>query len=305
MDFSAIGQRIRELRKSLKLSQDELAQGICTQAQISKIEKGDVYPYANTLYLISQKLGVDVNYFFEIGSTPRVDYVNEVSRQLRLTRRHLLYEEMNRIVKLEEDNPLFTQNGRNRQLILWHKGVYEHAVNNNVEKSIELLKSAIDLTHVLDKVWNEREIEVLMSMGAVYVTDNQNEISLKIFLEAKEHLSHLVFISDHSILPRLYYNIARVYTRLKQYDESITYCKNGIKYCLEKDNLFPLAELHYQVSYNLEKLGKYSDSIYYLNKAISIFELIEDKKYMNLLKEKKSSLELHYGDITKADHSKT
>ena len=43
MDFSIIGQRIRELRKSLKLSQEELAEGICTQAQISKIEKGDVF----------------------------------------------------------------------------------------------------------------------------------------------------------------------------------------------------------------------------------------------------------------------
>ncbi|WP_139892103.1 helix-turn-helix domain-containing protein [Bacillus sp. D386] len=301
MDFSAIGQRIRELRKSLKLSQDELAQGVCTQAQISKIEKGDVYPYANTLYLISKKLGVDVNYFFEIGSTPRVDYVNEVSRQLRLTRRHLLYDEMNRIVKLEENNPLFTQNGRNKQLILWHKGIYEHAVNNNVEKSIDLLQNAIDLTHVLDKVWNEREIEVLMSMGAVYVTDNQNEIALKIFLEAKAHLSQLFFISDHSILPRLYYNIARVYTRIKQYDESITYCKKGIQYCIEKDNLFPLAELHYQVSYNYEKLGDYSQSIFYVDKAISIFELNEDTRFMNLVKEKKRSLEVHLSELKKAD----
>ena len=301
MDFSAIGQRIRELRKSLKLSQDELAQGICTQAQISKIEKGDVYPYANTLYLISQKLGVDVNYFFEIGSTPRVDYVNEVSRQLRLTRRHLLYDEMIRIVKLEENNPLFTQNGRNKQLILWHKGIYEHAVNKNVEKSIELLQSAIDVTHVLDKVWNEREIEVLMSMGAVYVTDNQNELSLKIFLEAKAHLSQLFFISDHSILPRLYYNIARVYTRIKQYEESITYCKNAIKYCLEKDNLFPLAELHYQVSYNYEKLGDYSQAMFYVNKAISIFELNEDTRFMNLVKEKKKSLEIQLEELKKAD----
>ena len=115
MDFSIIGQRIRELRKSLKLSQEELAEGICTQAQISKIEKGDVYPYANTLYLISQKLGVDVNYFFEIGSTPRIDYVNEVFRQLRLARRSLQFEEMERIIKVEEKNPLFSQNNKHFQ----------------------------------------------------------------------------------------------------------------------------------------------------------------------------------------------
>ena len=80
------------------LSQEELANGICTQAQISKIEKGDVYPYATTLYLISQRLGVDVNYFFDIGTTPRLDYVQEVYKQLTYTRRNSNYEEMAQIV---------------------------------------------------------------------------------------------------------------------------------------------------------------------------------------------------------------
>ena len=52
MDFSAVGKKIKELRKQIGLSQEELAEGICTQAQISKIEKGVVYPYATTLSLI-------------------------------------------------------------------------------------------------------------------------------------------------------------------------------------------------------------------------------------------------------------
>ncbi|MED3909921.1 helix-turn-helix transcriptional regulator [Peribacillus simplex] len=39
MDFFAVGQKIKELRKQIGLSQEELASGICTQAQISKIER--------------------------------------------------------------------------------------------------------------------------------------------------------------------------------------------------------------------------------------------------------------------------
>lgn len=301
MDFSAIGQRIRELRKSLKLSQEELAEGICTQAQISKIEKGDVYPYANTLYLISQKLGVDVNYFFEIGSTPRVDYVNEVTRQLRLARRNMRYDEMQRIIKLEEKNPLFMQNGRNRQLILWHKGICEHVVHKNAEKSIEILKSAITITHTLDKVWTEREIELLLSIGSVYFVENELKLALDIFLEAKAHLDQLFYLSDHTIMPRLYYNMARVYTRFTEYEKSIVYCKEAIKYCLDKDNLFPIGELHYHMSYNYEKLGNISTALLYLNKTIMIFELIEDEKYMKIIRDKKAQLEGLYSK--KADHS--
>lgn len=290
MDFSAIGQRIRELRKSIGLSQEELARDICTQAQISKIEKGDVYPYANTLYLISQKLGVDVNYFFEIGSTPRLDYVSEVARQLMLARRNFKYQEMERIVKAEQHNPLFIQNTRNRQLILWHKGIYEHVLYGNVEKALELLNEAIDTTHKLDKVWSEKEIEILLTIGVVYFEEENYNEALITYLKAKKYLVQLPFHNDNTLLPRLYYSIARVYTRMLNYNESIVYCKQAIKWCLEKDNLFTLGELHYQISYNYEMLHNYPSAKTYLERAITIFELQQDEKYLVFIKDKLDDL---------------
>jgi transcriptional regulator with XRE-family HTH domain len=75
MDYALIGKKIKELRKIVGLTQSELAEEICTQALISRIEKGDIYPSATAIYQISKKLGVDVNYFFEIGTTPRLDYI--------------------------------------------------------------------------------------------------------------------------------------------------------------------------------------------------------------------------------------
>ena len=303
MDFSIIGQRIRELRKSLKLSQEELAEGICTQAQISKIEKGDVFPYANTLYLISQKLGVDVNYFFEIASTPRIDYVNEVFRQLRLTRRSLQFEEMDRIIKLEEKNPLFTQNSRHLQMILWNKGLCEHALYKNTEGGIKILWEAIELTHTNNKVWTEREIEILIAIGSIYSEEGRTQEASDIFLGALENLQQLVFISDNTILPRLYYNLARVYGMLENYEESNYYCKKGIKHCLSKDNLYPLGELHYQICYNYEKMGQLDKALSYLDKAVIIFELLEDQTYLPTLKDGRQNL-LHLIEKQKeTDHA--
>jgi len=303
MDFSIIGQRIRELRKSLKLSQEELAYGICTQAQISKIEKGDVFPYANTLYLISQKLGVDVNYFFEIGSTPRIDYVNEVFRQLRLARRSLQFEDMERIIKLEEKNPLFTQNNRNLQMILWNKAIYEHAVYKKVDEAVQILWDAIEISHTNDKVWTEREIELLITIGSIYTEEDRKEEAINVFHKVLDSLDQLVFISDNTIMPRLYYNLARVYGKLENYKESIYYCQKGIKHCLAKDNLYPLGELHYQISYNYDKLGQPEEALSYLNKAVIIFELIEDQNYLPMLAEGKKSLLQKIEQQQEADHA--
>ncbi|HYK74965.1 MAG TPA: helix-turn-helix transcriptional regulator, partial [Pseudoneobacillus sp.] len=214
MDFLAIGEKIRELRKLLGLTQKDVANGICTQAQISKIENGDVDPYGSTLYQISQRLGVDVNYFFDIGSTPRLDYVKEVSRQLMIARRNVNYEEMKQLVENEEDNPLFTQNRKNLQLLLWHKGIYEYELSRNSSNAFHYLDDAIALTH--SKHWTEREIEILISKGVILFEEGKLEEALAIYSPAKEHLGILPYLQDETIISRLYYNTARTLTRLKQ-----------------------------------------------------------------------------------------
>lgn len=286
MNFSAIGQRIRELRKLMNLSQGELAKGICTQAQISKIEKGDVYPYASTLYLISERLGVDVNYFFDIGTTPRLDYVQEVLRQLTLARRNSDYREMEQIVKTEEKNPLFQQNNKNFQVLLWHKGICQYMLHKDSKAAIDILSKAIALTHYTDKVWSEREIEVLLSIGSVYFEEKDYKKSLKVYFEAKEYLHQLPFINDHTLLCRLYYNIARSLTRLEKYSDSIKYCREAVRWCIEKDNLYLLGELHYHIGYNYEIQGKFQKARECMQKSLIIFELQEDEKYVNFINSK-------------------
>ncbi len=285
MDFSAVGKKIKELRKNLKVSQEELAEGICTQAQISKIEKGIVYPYAPTLYLISQKLGVDVNYFFDIGMTPRLDYVQEVSNQLKVFRREHNYQEMMEIVRAEEDNPLFAQNNKNLQLLLWHKGIYEYEVEKKFDISIRTLENAITLTHKTEKLWTEREIEIHLTIGAIYVKEDLN-LALDVFERIDENLKVLPNLSDLTLKSRLYYNLARVLTRLDRVDESIKYCIEGIRWCLKKDMLYLLGQLHYHIGYNYELKEDSTKAIHYMKKALTVFELQQDEKYIPIINEK-------------------
>lgn len=289
MDFSAIGKKIRELRKNIGLSQEDVAEGICTQAQISKIEKGIVYPYASTLYQISQKLGVDVNYFFDIGMTPRLDYIQEVENQLKVLRRSLQYEEMMDIIRAEAGNPLFSHNKKNLQLLLWHKGIYQFEVEKNHIKASETMEEAIKLTQVSSKVWSERELEIQMTMGAFYINDDSHK-ALEIFKEVRLHIEALPHLIDLTITTRLYYHIARVLTRIQKFDESIEYCKRGINWCIQKDSMFALGELHYHIGYNYELKGEIGLTRDYLNKALIVFELQKDDKYAQLLRNKINEL---------------
>ena len=60
-----LASRLKERRKALKISQKELAEGICKQGQISRIENGEYTPGSELLYALSRKLRVSMDYFFD------------------------------------------------------------------------------------------------------------------------------------------------------------------------------------------------------------------------------------------------
>jgi transcriptional regulator with XRE-family HTH domain len=72
-----IGQRLRKLRKHLKLNQGELAVHIdIGRADLSSTERGRIYPTVYVLYLLKQKFNISLNWLLfnegEMFYTPPV-----------------------------------------------------------------------------------------------------------------------------------------------------------------------------------------------------------------------------------------
>jgi len=76
-----IGLALRRLRKKHNLTQKDLANGICSQAEISKIESGTHSPTVELLYALSRRLQVPITAF--LNNSSHVD-------SLRLTDDRLL-----------------------------------------------------------------------------------------------------------------------------------------------------------------------------------------------------------------------
>ncbi|NMH70485.1 helix-turn-helix transcriptional regulator [Bacillus sp. RO3] len=296
MDYSVIGKKIKEMRKAARMTQGELAKGICTQALISRIEKGDIYPSATALYQISVKLGVDVNYFFEIGTTPRLDYIKEVERQLRYLRINRHYEEMMEVIKTEETNPLFYRDDKKLQLLYWHKGIYQYEVNKDAEEAFSLLHQAYELTADVKKAMSEREMQILSSIGNIHFSIHQYEEALHHFRLVETALHMTEALHDKSIKARLFYSIARVLTRTGELEASTTYCLDAIKWCLEEELLWGLGELHYQVGYNYELSGDNEKALPYFKHALHMFELREDEAYVAFLAPKIAEMSKPFAD---------
>ncbi|MEC1894308.1 helix-turn-helix domain-containing protein [Cytobacillus firmus] len=281
LDFSVIGNKIKELRRIQRITQKELAEDICTQAQISKLENGEVIPCASTLFLISQKLGIDVNYFFNIGLTPRLDYVEEVARQLKIARRNFKYQEMEEIVEMEERNPLFYQNQKYLQLLIWHKGICLYHVHSDFERSLQALDEALALTN--EKFRTEQEMEILLSKGVVCFENNLLDEAIKIYESVYTEMKNLPQLRNYILKTKLLYNMARAFTRKGFYEKSTEICTEGIDWGIEKDNLFLLGELHYHIGYNFELSEDFRSAQEYMQKALLIFDLQKDHKYSDYI----------------------
>ncbi|MCA0150441.1 helix-turn-helix transcriptional regulator [Rossellomorea vietnamensis] len=290
MDYSVIGKKIRELRKAVGLTQGDLAENICTQALISRIEKGDIYPSATALYQISNRLGVDVNYFFEIGTTPRLDYINEVERQLTRLRVDQRFQEMMEIVKTEEKNPLFFKDNEKLQLLLWHKSIYFFEVEKESETALTILNEAYNLTANQKKAMTEREMEILITFGIWETQLGDHQKALDYYQKVEVAINPAEQLQDKSIKTRLLYNIARVLTRTEHYESSTDYCLKAIHWCIDEELLWGLGESYYQIGFNYELMEKIDQAIPYFQKALLMFELRNNTLYSTFIEEKLAKL---------------
>ncbi|WP_054636619.1 helix-turn-helix domain-containing protein [Thalassobacillus sp. C254] len=183
MEYKLIGQTIKQIRQRKKITQKALAQGICTQAQISKIENGEVIPLSITLYEIAKKLGVDINYFFEVSTSPRSDYINETKTIIREAIDNIDYQTVYEVVSSEEKNPLFHEL-EDRQFLLWHKGIALYHLKNKYEESLELLYEALHLRDEHSKtLYSKTEVEIFNSIGVIFLEKENYAASIPIFNE--------------------------------------------------------------------------------------------------------------------------
>ncbi|TYR80904.1 helix-turn-helix domain-containing protein [Priestia megaterium] len=278
-----IGSVMRELRKMAGLTQQELSKDICTQAQISKIENGEEYPSSITLYKISKRLGVDVNYFFDTVESPRLDYVDAVKSLIRQYIRQRDYESIDHIIRKEKKSPLF-QNPVNKQFLAWHEGICMYHLNKNKEQALEKLYEAIDYTRQSKTFYKEREIEILNSIAIIYHEEKQFQESAELYKQALKHLNSLPQVRQENIKIRILYGLSKTLADMDQYEESITYSSRGIDLCISNESMYLFGELHYQTGESLIKLGKIEAGKDYLEKSVMIFNLQRNDKFVDLVK---------------------
>lgn len=266
-----LGELIKELRIKNQLSQNELAKGICTQALISKVEKGETIPSIDIFKQLAKRLNVPLDYIIKRMDYLNYDYIDELYYQIRRLLRERNYTEIYSLVLSEKRSPSVS-NMYHKQFLMWQEGICLYHINKDMNSSLSILHQALDLIEGSEGNI-ERTIEILNSIGVIYFEEQQYHSALTQFEEAIHLLEHSILIQDQTIFIKVYYNHAKVLTRLNSHEQSIHFCNKGLQRCLHMESNYLLGELYYHKGYNLRILDRSQESIAEFEKSIALFEI--------------------------------
>ncbi|WP_167449520.1 helix-turn-helix domain-containing protein [Halobacillus trueperi] len=279
-----IGDKIKTVRKLYGISQEALAKNICSQSEVSRIESNTHLPSYYVLLRLSNRLGVDINYFLENEEeSQRNDYLLEVKSQLAEARRQRDYSLLKNIVEFEIKNPLFKK-GPIRSYLLWHKGIYQYHLDKEFEKSIKTLLSCLSHQNK-SLLFTELDINLLNSIGIIYRNESLLEKALEHLGSAYQMVGRVPSIRDRRLFSKVSYNLSKVYTDLERYVDSLKVCEKGIIECKKNEDMFLFAEFHYQIGRNYFFQLSIEDGLSYLEKAKTIYSLQSKEHLKSIVNE--------------------
>ncbi|KXY55358.1 DNA-binding protein [Bacillus cereus] len=284
MEFYDLGITIKELRIKKNISQSELCHGICSQSQISKIEKGVIYPSSILLYQLSERLGIDPNNIFALTQNKRLKYVENVKYVIKDCLKQKQYKELYEIVKKEKNENNF-QSTEDKQFLIWHEAIAIFMVDKSIKTALDFLNNALKLTVTNSDFLSEREIDIMQTIAIFHGENKEYEKSINILRRCLTNFNKLDFPRDKEIKLKLMLNLAKCFDFTYQYEEAIKYIDKGIKLAINLHTLYLLGELFYLKGQCLLKMKQHNveDVIYNWKKALFIFELTEKEYYTKVI----------------------
>ncbi|WP_414050634.1 helix-turn-helix domain-containing protein [Macrococcus animalis] len=260
-----LGDNIKKRRIELNMTQKALSKDICTQSQISKIEKNEIMPLSNLLKSISKKLNISMDQLMNNS----VKYsCNEHKIDKSLFNNLLITRNYSQIEAL--------LNKINKEKLIDEDKIYFEWLNlllDNIMKSEYILDRLNLLFHNNELNMNdELKITILNAIGVQSRIEKKYKESRMAFEKA---LSYKNIMTSHKLVVKVLYNFTNLLFELEDWSELKDILDDTIVYTYQNHQYEILPELIYSKYYCMNKLG-----IAYLNNEELITAKFLAKKQM-------------------------
>lgn len=283
-----LATRLKNKRKELKLSQKELAEGICEQGQISRMEQGKYSPGSELLFQLSKRLNVSMNYFFEdteVSSLENIDKFRELSKKF-LDQRD--YESLQYIYELEK--PKRSRLSVKDQLYLdWIDTLVQFHYLDQQTEAVEKLEKMLSSLKKSDFYY----LQLGNTLANFYFEMGQEDNYQEFYKLLKENIQSLSVqdLEQLELLIKFRYNYCRYLWLNEQTSAGIEEITDTIAICRKYDSSYRLADLYcllgniseefaekdrtkgfYQLSYQLYKHEENQKMMLEIEKEMKLLE---------------------------------
>ena len=275
-----IGNFIKQRREELGITQNELAEGLCSPVTLSRLENGTQTPHQSTVRALLQRLGYSDALMFQAAGREEFEIaqLKVKIRQLYNTRDRDGAREL--FAKLGEYKGFFSVSDRQFYEIIY---VLLNKENIPVSKAAEMLENAIRLTHPNYRRDNPPKVlcyeeSLAMINIAVFIDmggERDNAIDVLYYLK-RYYEQHFIDIENvKKMLPMIMYDLSKILGLAGRYDECIEVCMQGIRTARKTANYSVMAQTLYNLSWALVKRNRPCDAEPAKNAAIEAYTLAE------------------------------
>lgn len=277
-----IGKIIKILRLKKEITQKDLAQNICSQKQLLRIEQNQSAPNSFLLYELSNRLGKDLlEYLPYCNDENAFELKNLIDHLENLYDRHM-YNELKSLLDTSEILKR-TSNIRALQISEWLKGAISNAIEVDykvdVHYYLNIYRFNDDIKTVNDifkSYFTDIDCRIINAIIVFYLSKKNYDLSEKLLLKTIEKIEYDSINGFHGYYAKSLYNLSRLYLLQDRYEEAIQYSKKGVDHCVEYNALTHLADLYNILGRAWFKLGHQDLGKDYLRHFINVRRLIKN-----------------------------
>lgn len=283
-----IGEYIRNRRKELGMTQEELAGGICSAMTLSRIERGEQAPQDSTLKSILQRLGLSGAELMFADSGDRL-LLHQLKYDIRQAAILEDYARADRILRENNEwisklDPLDRQPFETVAVLL---KVMRNELNG--KEALNQLEAVIKITcprYTKDNppaFLTYEEILLLNNIALQYAKLNDIETAIKLLYHIKSFYDKRVCDVEEALRtePMVLYNLSKCLGIAKRIDECIEICSQGIRIAKDTKRCSSLERILYNMAYILFERNNPGDreaSLHYAMQAYNLADILDFKK---------------------------
>lgn len=290
-DMINLGEKVKKIRLEKGLTQAELAEGICTQASISNLEKNASVPSLLILLEISNRLNIEFSelsdYLVE-QSSPAVTVFKKVQNlrsQFKLKEAYSLVQEL-------DVNDLKTNHEKKQYY--YYLGITSLLGYNKISDATYNFNLGLNLeteTHL-----EFLDILITNGIGLAYFMESEHEKALTYFEKSLILLDGFLEQTDSSIengeVLKVYFTSAKFYSEIGNYNKALNLCELSIALQKKLNMNYELDRLYYEKAFNLIQLGERKGGKEYYYYASVLSKLSDNDVLSKVIKKDMSTFDL-------------